>query len=358
MTTDALKAKPEMEENGYTCVVRKGEDCRFSFAHGIKPLLEWIDEGNNFAGYGAADQVVGKAAALLYIHLGVKELYGKLLSEPAAAILEQYGVTYAYENKVPYIINRKKDGMCPMEQSVLETSDPTEAVTLLKNTLASLKPPISGTAAKAADRYAIDVMGIPSLELMERASAHVADHIRKNCPGAGVLIISGMGNNGADGVCIGRMLKESGFDPTILCCGSLWKGTWEFYHQLSEYRRIGGKILPVCGTCDDLPEADVLVDAVFGIGLKRKAEGEYFDLITKMNGHRGLKLSVDVPSGINADTGEKMGTYFIADRTFTFGRNKTGLTSGDGAAAAGKITVCEIGIPEEAYARIMDACLG
>ena len=215
---------------------------------------------------------------------------------------------------------------------------------------------VTGTIAKAADRYAIDRLGIPSLELMERASTFVAEHIIKNCPGKEVLIICGMGNNGADGICIGRILKENGFNPLVICCGSAWKGTWEFYRQLSDYRRAGGRLMPAADVREGLlPDADVLVDAVFGIGLKREVGGEYYDLIERMNRHGGVKISVDVPSGINADNGEKMGICFAADRTFTFGRNKTGLLTGEGPAASGNVTVCDIGIPDEAYEQALQS---
>ena len=222
----------------------------------------------------------------------------------------------------------------------------------------TMETPVTGTVAKAADRYAIDVMGIPSLTLMERASSFVASYIRDTCPGKDVLIVCGMGNNGADGICIARMLKESGFDPLVICCGNGWKGTWEYYRQLSEYRRIQGRILPASQTEDGLPDADVLVDAIFGIGLKREVGGEYGKLIGMMNRHGGWKISVDVPSGINADSGEKMGICFAADMTFTFGRNKTGLVSGEGAAAAGEVTICDIGIPGEAYEQALKNCGG
>ena len=215
---------------------------------------------------------------------------------------------------------------------------------------------ITGTAAKAADRYAIDVFGIPSLDLMEKASSYVSDYIIKNYQDKEVLIICGSGNNGADGLCIGRMLKGNGFDPLAICCGSGWKGTWEFYRQLSDYRRAGGRIMPAAEAKGSLPDADILVDAVFGIGLGREIKGEYFDIIEQMNTHRGIKISVDVPSGINADTGESMGISFIADRTFTFGRNKTGLDMGEGLRAAGKVTVFDIGIPDQVYEMVSDVC--
>lgn len=209
--------------------------------------------------------------------------------------------------------------------------------------------PVTGTAAKAADRYAIDVLGIPSLKLMENASAHVAEYVAREYPSARVLIACGVGNNGADGLCVARMLKEGGFDPVAVCCGDLWKATWEFLFQLSACRRAGVRILRAEDLPGSLPEADVIVDAVFGIGLKREVSGSFRDLLALVRGCRCPVVSVDVPSGINADTGEEMGLSVRADVTFTFGRNKTGLLAGAGKEAAGRVVVCDIGIPEEAY---------
>ena len=142
MTSDTLAAKKEMEEKGCTCVLKKGADSCFSFDRGVKPLLGWIDEGRDFSGYGAADQVVGKAAALLYACLGVKDLYARVISEPAERALEENGITCSYGEKVPYIVNRTKDGLCPMEQAVREVSDPKEAVSVLKDKLSSMKKAI------------------------------------------------------------------------------------------------------------------------------------------------------------------------------------------------------------------------
>ena len=139
MTTDTILAKQDLEQNGYTCVLRKGDAACSSFEHGVKPLLQWIDEGKDFSGYGAADQVIGKAAALLYICLGVRDLYGQVVSEPALSVLAEHGAACTYGEKVPYIINRKKDGMCPMEQTVLNISDPREAVEALKNKVRSMR---------------------------------------------------------------------------------------------------------------------------------------------------------------------------------------------------------------------------
>ena len=212
---------------------------------------------------------------------------------------------------------------------------------------------VTGTEAKAADRYAIDVLGIPSLELMERASAHVADYIAAHYPCTRVVIACGTGNNGADGLCIGRMLKERGYDPTAVCCGNPLKGTWEYLRQLSDFIRTGGRTVPPEEAWAAFAGADVAVDALFGIGLKREVTGIYRNVIEAMNGSGCVRLSVDVPSGINADTGEAMGDAVRADRTFTFGRNKAGLAAGDGKAAAGIVAVCDIGIPEEAWEKAL-----
>ena len=138
MTSDTLAAKKDMEVKGCTCVLRKGDEGCFSFERGVKPLLGWIDEGTDFSGYCAADQVVGKAAALLYVRLGIKDLYARIISDPAAKALEENGISFEFEEKVSYIVNRTKDGLCPMEQAVLEVADPKEAVSVLKNKLAWL----------------------------------------------------------------------------------------------------------------------------------------------------------------------------------------------------------------------------
>ena len=214
---------------------------------------------------------------------------------------------------------------------------------------------ISGTIAKQADRYAIDVLGIPSLTLMERASSYVAEYVVNTYPEAQVAILCGTGNNGADGICIARMLKEKGYEPVAITCGNAWKGTWEFLHQLSEYVRIGGSVLAYGQEANDalmresVQKADVIIDALFGIGLKRPVSGGFAKLIENANSTDAHKVAVDIPSGIHADTGEKMGTAFLAEKTFTFGKNKTGLVTGDGKEAAGQVAVCDIGIPEEVY---------
>ena len=234
---------------------------------------------------------------------------------------------------------------------------------------------ITGTVAKAADRYAIDVLGMPSLELMERASRHVTDYIissfHEEAKDAVIpaVILCSVGNNGADGVCIARQLLDDDkrFHTAVVVCGNPEKSSWEFLHQLSEYKRRGGQLqffLPdaAAGSGDSsdsfsslFSSARVIVDALFGIGLHRPVEGNYRALIEAANAAtpHPLCIAVDVPSGINADDGRCMGTCFHADVTLTFGKNKTGLLVSDGPAAAGEVKVCDIGIPEKVYQDLM-----
>lgn len=283
---------------------------------------------------------------------------------------------------------------------------------------------ITGAVAKAADRYAMDVMGLKSLTLMETASSKIAEYIMKHFPlaqkrvdatvtnevkdalaelvslGAGVAdvngvrdrqkpaaryqdlkisVLCGVGNNGADGVCASRMLLREGYQPQVYIVGNLEKASWEFLYQLCHFQQAGGTVTmyhpdvdtanageatvmavhPDSDTAADdaspfranrLPDDDILIDGIFGIGLHREIAGDYRAFIEEANRRRhGFVLAIDAPSGINTDTGELMGCGIKADVTITFGRNKTGLVCGAGQNFAGRVLVEDIGIPDEAY---------
>lgn len=212
---------------------------------------------------------------------------------------------------------------------------------------------ITGTQAKAADRYAIDVMGIPSLTLMENASREVAIYIEEHFTDKKILILCGTGNNGADGICVANMLnadKKISTSPAVVITGNLEHASWEFLHQLSEYKKSGGT--PLYSGNPDFSGYDVLVDAVFGIGLKSVLREDKAALLNAADS-AGFKhvIAIDMPSGINSDSGELMGAGIHAATTITFGKMKTGLANGSGPEYAGEILVRDIGIPEEAYVR-------
>lgn len=125
-------------DNGATCVVLANGECFVSHDRGVKPLLQLIEEKRNVKCGVAADKVVGKAAAMLYILLGIDELYACVISELAFDVLTDHGIKVSYEKKVPMIRNRTDTGYCPMEQTTKDIDDPTEALKAIKQTLQKL----------------------------------------------------------------------------------------------------------------------------------------------------------------------------------------------------------------------------
>lgn len=208
---------------------------------------------------------------------------------------------------------------------------------------------ITGTVAKAADRYAMDVMGLKSLALMETASSKIAEYVMKHYPlSHKISVLCGVGNNGADGVCASRILLGEGYQPHVYIVGSLEKASWEFLYQLCHFQQAGGAVTMY--RPNTLPDDDILIDGIFGIGLHREIAGDYRLFIEEANRRRhGFVLAIDAPSGINTDTGALMGCGIKADVNITFGRNKTGLVCGAGQKLAGRVLVEDIGIPDEAY---------
>ena len=123
---------------GHTICLCKNGGCLYSDKRGIAPMMGFIAEGKNLAGYSVADIVVGKAAALLFIKCGVKSVFAKTLSEAGKKALELHGVYYEYETLTAKIINRDGTDICPMEKTVLDIDDAEEAYSALKNKLKSM----------------------------------------------------------------------------------------------------------------------------------------------------------------------------------------------------------------------------
>lgn len=136
--SDLEQAKVKLQKGEYTCVVCKGDNLYTSTHRGVRPLMEWIEQGVDFVGYSAADKVVGKATAFLYVKLGVKEVYARVISKPALEVLCANQIVAEYDTLVDNIINRKGDGFCPFELTVLSTEDPATAYQLIQQKLAQL----------------------------------------------------------------------------------------------------------------------------------------------------------------------------------------------------------------------------
>ena len=139
MKTDLQTAIELLTEETYTCVLCKGDSVYTSTERGVKPLLMWFDNGSRFKDFSAADKVVGKATAFLYVLLCVKEVYAPVMSEGAVSVLMENGISVQYDTLAKNIINRMGTGICPMEDAVKDVSEPKAAVAAIKTRLAELK---------------------------------------------------------------------------------------------------------------------------------------------------------------------------------------------------------------------------
>ncbi len=219
------------------------------------------------------------------------------------------------------------------------------------------------------DAATIEKIGIPALVLMERAALAVYEEILKALGNTGfgskkVLIMTGCGNNGADGLALARMLAEHGqyehpagvscvgnerekdcFQVAVVICGNQEKATdsWKTQYEILKH-------FPVqTGSKEPAGEYDILIDALFGVGLSRDITGEYADMIRRFHERKGFKVSVDMPSGIHSDSGRVMGCAFRADLTVSFAFAKRGLYAYPGCEYAGKVVVKKIGIGQQAF---------
>lgn len=156
-----------------------------------------------------------------------------------------------------------------------------------------------------------------------------------------VCVVCGSGNNGGDGFAIARILQNNRYSVETFCVGNPEHYTEETQEQMYRLQECGGKITY------GMPQEDsysVIIDAVFGVGLSRKVEGRYRQVIEQMNRMRGTKFAVDIPSGLSATTGCILGCAFKADYTVTFQLKKIGLELSQGRTMAGKVIVPDIGI--------------
>ena len=135
-TADVEQARATLlSTEGATCVAVCNGEMVISCERGVKPLLQWISEGRSFEGWSVADKVVGKAPALLYVQLKPAAIFATAMSGDARDVLLSHGIACARDDLVPYIVNRKGDGQCPMDASVVGISDPLEGERAIRETV-------------------------------------------------------------------------------------------------------------------------------------------------------------------------------------------------------------------------------
>lgn len=192
-----------------------------------------------------------------------------------------------------------------------------------------------------SDSYTIRQMGMPSLVLMERAALQVVHTLEKeeiDCSDA--LIVCGSGNNGGDGLAIARLLTLKGYHANVWYIGNYEKASEDNKKQYQIAKNYGVSVRNIL----EEKEYSVIIDAIFGTGLKRDIEGAYKEAIDKLNLMKGFKAAVDIPSGISDTTGEVRGAAFMADLTISFAFEKLGTVLYPGANYAGKVITADIGI--------------
>ena len=128
MNSDLSRAIALLSQGELTCAVCRGELCYTAVLRGVKPLVQWLDDGTDLTGFSAADKVVGKATAYLYCLLGVHRVYAHVMSTAAKDVLRRHNIEAHCAKEVPSIINRKGDGPCPFEAAVWNIDDPVMAL--------------------------------------------------------------------------------------------------------------------------------------------------------------------------------------------------------------------------------------
>lgn len=219
---------------------------------------------------------------------------------------------------------------------------------------------VTSKEMRELDRLTIHKYGVPSLHLMERAGEGVARVIAGRLgPEAkgGLLVVAGKGNNGGDGLVVARLLRNQGIPCEVALLGRMDEVSPDAAHQLRAYLEIQGEIIEVL----DHPRRvlrercagkRVLVDAIFGTGLKEEVRGAYREAIEVMNDSGLPVVAVDIPSGLDADSGRPLGAAVRAILTVTLGYRKLGLMIYPGVAYAGEVVCIDIGIRPEAVEEV------
>ena len=209
---------------------------------------------------------------------------------------------------------------------------------------------------RAFDKWAIESLGVPGAVLMENAGRSCAELVKdklKHIPKPKVCIFCGAGNNGGDGYVIARHLINSGFKVTVVLCGDRDKVKGDAKINLDILERLGQSIerlnlknSNIAWQVKDIAaDADMLIDALFGTGLTGQLSDEFKSLIGSINVLDRSILSVDIPSGLDCDTGLPLGAAIKATYTVTFVAVKKGfVAASDASQYTGEIFIASIGV--------------
>lgn len=207
------------------------------------------------------------------------------------------------------------------------------------------------TQVRELDRIAIQECGLPGIDLMGRAGLAVFQCIGEQWSDArSVAVFCGSGNNAGDGYIIARLLLEIGLQVTVYAVSDPEKLQADALTAYRTFSELHGRVVPFQDVSSI--EVDVIVDALLGTGLDRFVSGLYAEAIEAINSSRKPVVAVDIPSGLNADTGQVMGYAVRADCTVSFIGLKQGLFTGQAADYCGKIIYASLEVPDEIFDQV------
>ena len=215
--------------------------------------------------------------------------------------------------------------------------------------------PVANTKQmRECDRVTIEEHGLSGVILMENASRAVVesaiDMLQNGVILARVIVICGKGNNGGDGFVVARYLYNAGAEISVYLLGETLKLTGDAKLNCQLFQRLGGIVSDV-KLETDLPPADqfceLVVDGLLGTGFQGEPRGLYTAAIARIKEIKAPVIAIDIPSGVDANTGQTAGVSVKADRTVTFGLLKRGLMFSPGRELAGDVVVADIGIPPQ-----------
>lgn len=204
---------------------------------------------------------------------------------------------------------------------------------------------------REVDRWAIDTLGLPGIALMENAGRGAAESLLRRGLTGSVCVVAGGGNNGGDGYVIARHLANAGIEVEILSLVPLDRlsGDAEINATVAANLRIPIRTLKLPEELElfrsRLETAEWIVDALLGTGLASNVRSPYEEAIQAINDSRASVFAVDVPSGLDCDTGQPLGIAVRANRTVTFVALKTGFLNPAASQWLGEIEVAGIGVP-------------
>jgi NAD(P)H-hydrate epimerase len=217
---------------------------------------------------------------------------------------------------------------------------------------------LTAESMSRVDRVAIEDFGIPSLVLMENAALGLVDAIGESYPEArAVAIFCGPGNNGGDGLALARHLAIRGYhlELTLVTGGRELTGDAGVQLGICQAQGLRVRALEpdegIQSCVEAAHKSDLVVDALFGIGLGRPLDGQFSDLVQALNAVPVPRLAVDLPSGLGGSRSAILGTHLEADLTVTFGAPKIAHIFPPAADAVGDVVVADLGIPSEIIAK-------